>query len=190
MNAPRPARVAPATAALLIAAAIGASGAAAKPAAVERSEIKFLASQSDVPIEGAFKRFSADVDFDPANPARGKVSVTVDTSTVATGSSDADGLIVGKDFFDAAHFPQATFASSSIAPADAGKFVARGQFSLKGHSQTLAIPFSARSDGGGTWYEGRIPLSRLAYKVGEGEWADTGTVADEVTIRFKLFVPR
>ena len=39
------------------------------------------------------------------------------------------------------------------------------------------------------WFEGSIPLSHLAYKVGEVEWADIGTLADQVQIRFKIFVP-
>jgi len=52
------------------------------------------------------------------------------------------------------------------------------------------VPFTARGDGGGLWLEGSVPLSRLAYQVGQGEWADTGTLPDPVLIRFKLYLPR
>ena len=55
---------------------------------------------------------------------------------------------------------------------------------------TIVIPFTTRTDAGGTWFEGSVPISRLAYKVGDGEWADVSTVADTVQIRFKLLVPR
>ena len=31
-----------------------------------------------------------------------------------------------------------------------------------------------------------LPIKRLAFKIGDGEWADTSMVADEVQVRFKL----
>ncbi|OYU92416.1 MAG: polyisoprenoid-binding protein, partial [Burkholderiales bacterium PBB5] len=33
---------------------------------------------------------------------------------------------------------------------------------------------------------GSFALKRLAFKIGEGEWADTSMVADDVTVKFKL----
>jgi len=37
--------------------------------------------------------------------------------------------------------------------------------------------------------EGQFPLKRLRFKVGEGPWSDTDTVADEVLVRFRFTVP-
>ena len=36
--------------------------------------------------------------------------------------------------------------------------------------------------------DGTLPISRLAFKIGEGSWSDTGTVADNVDLRFRLVV--
>ena len=33
---------------------------------------------------------------------------------------------------------------------------------------------------------GTLPLKRLQFKIGEGEWGDTSMVADEVQVQFKL----
>jgi len=66
----------------------------------------------------------------------------------------------------------------------------RGNFTLKGHSAELLIPFTARAEKDGLRIDGRFPISRRAYGVGVGQWADTGLLADEVQIRFSLFVPR
>ena len=33
---------------------------------------------------------------------------------------------------------------------------------------------------------GSFSLKRLAYKIGEKEWADTSMVADDVQVKFKL----
>ena len=183
-------RLRPLAAFVLVAAVIGGSNALAKLAASQRAEMKFVATQAEVPVDGEFRRFSADVDFDPAKPGLGKVSIAIDVADVDTGSSDANELLKGKDFFDAAHFPRATFTSSSIKAAGGGTFVASGQFALKGRSLALAVPFAAHAKPAGLWFEGSVPISRRAYGVGEGEWADTGTLADQVLIKFKFLVPR
>jgi polyisoprenoid-binding protein YceI len=177
------------TALSAIAAVIIVSSALANPAAQPHAEIKFIASQDGVPIEGGFKEFRADVELDPDMPAGGKVSIVIDTASVNTGSSDADGMLRGRDFFDVARFPNATFKSTSIIAEKAGTFRAIGQFSLKGRVLALDIPFSVRQNDAGRWFEGSVPVSRLAYKIGEGEWADTGNLADQVLIRFKVSRP-
>jgi polyisoprenoid-binding protein YceI len=33
---------------------------------------------------------------------------------------------------------------------------------------------------------GVLPIKRLAFKIGDGEWADTSMVADDVQVKFKL----
>lgn len=172
---------------------LGAAVLAGRPAADARptgdGALTFVASQSGVPVPGEFKKFSADIDFDPAKPAAGKVNVVVDLASVATGSGDADAMLKSKDFFDAGDFPQARFASTSIAADGAGKFRAAGQFTLKGRSLALAVPFAVQPSADGYWIEGSVPVSRLAYQIGQGEWSDTGTLSDQVLIKFRLFVP-
>jgi polyisoprenoid-binding protein YceI len=168
------------------AAALLVSHIAAATVDANASKVRFIARQSDVAVEGAFARFSADVDFDPARPQAGKVHVAIDLASTDAGSGDANRLIQGKEFFDVARFPGATFDATTIAANGQGGFVARGPFTLKGHTQELVLPFTVRTDGAGTWLEGGAPLSRLAYHVGEGQWTDTSTLDDEVRIEFKL----
>jgi hypothetical protein len=33
---------------------------------------------------------------------------------------------------------------------------------------------------------GVFPIKRLGFKIGEGDWADTSMVADDVQVKFKL----
>jgi polyisoprenoid-binding protein YceI len=156
----------------------------------ESSKIVFTATQSEVAVDGGFDKFAADVVFDPAEPAAGKVKVVINLGSVATGSSEADDLLKSADFFDVAHFPQATFVSTTIGAKDAGHYRAVGQFTLKGHSSAIVVPFAARPEGTGLRIEGNVTVSRLAYRVGEGQWTDTGTLADQVQIHFSLYVPK
>jgi len=181
----------PAPVLLLLAATLALAPALASATAIDatKSQIKFGFTQMGVTADGDFKKFSGDVTFDPAKPDAGKANLTIDLAGADAGSAEANDLIKGKDFFDVAHFPQATFTSTSM-QGSGGKFVVNGQFSLKGKTAPLAVPFTSRADGGGFWLEGTVPISRTAYKVGEGDWADTSTVTDQVQVRFKLYVPR
>lgn len=179
------------TAAILMSGALLLLGAAASDApAGDGDRLTFTATQADVAVDGEFRSFTADIDFDPAHPADGKVTLTIELASVSTGSRDADELLRGRDFFDVAHFPQASFSSTAISTDGPERFQAQGQFSLKGRSSRLAIPFAAHPAGSELRIEGSVQLSRLAYRVGEGEWADTGTLADRVLIRFALHLPR
>lgn len=162
----------------------------AAPVDASKSNVKFVFTQMGVPVEGQFKKFAADVAFDTAKPEAGKVSVSIDLVGADAGSGDANQAMATKDWFNTAQFPKASFASSQFKALGGGKYQAVGQFSLKGRTAALTIPFTARPDAGGQWLEGAFPLSRLAWKVGEGDWADVGTVADAVQIKFKLFVPK
>jgi polyisoprenoid-binding protein YceI len=152
--------------------------------------ILFTATQSDVPVDGHFKLFSADVEFDPEKPNAGRVALVIDVGSVTTGSAEADSLLKEHDFFDVKSFPQATFTAKAVRAVGSGQFQATGDFSLKGHTMEVVIPFTAKPDPGGLLIEGRFPISRRAYDVGEGQWADTGTIAEQVQIRFSLQVQR
>ena len=35
-------------------------------------------------------------------------------------------------------------------------------------------------------FEGALPIKRLAFNIGEGEWKDTSMVADDVIIKFRV----
>jgi polyisoprenoid-binding protein YceI len=154
------------------------------------SKIQFTAKQSEVAVDGKFLKFVADVDFDPTVPAAGRVDLVIDLASVSTGSTEADELLKGKEFFDVAHFPQASFSAKSINATGANHFQAPGKCTLKGRSTAIIVPFTARTEGVGLRIEGRLQLSRLAYHVGEGLWADTGTLDDQVQILFSLYLPR
>ncbi|WP_269531150.1 YceI family protein [Chitinimonas sp. BJYL2] len=162
----------------------------AAPVDTAKSSVRFNFSQMNVPVEGQFKKFASDITFDAAKPESGKVSISVDLMGADAGSSDANQALHMKEWFDTARFPKATFTSTQIKALGGGRFQATGQFGLKGRTAALSVPFTVRSDAAGQWFEGVFPLSRLAWKVGEGEWADVGAVADLVQVKFKLFVPK
>lgn len=155
-----------------------------------RAHVRFLARQSEVSLEGSFSRYSVDIDLDPFHPQNGKIKVDIDLASVDAGGADANNLLKGADFFDVGRFPSATFVATSIQAKDATTLQASGPFTLKGHTANLVIAFVARPDTTGVWFEGSVPISRLAFKVGEGQWSDTSTLDDQVQIQFRVHVTR
>ncbi len=50
----------------------------------------------------------------------------------------------------------------------------------------MIAPFSVKRAGDAVTYEGAFTLKRLQFKIGEGAWSDTETVADEVQVKFRI----
>ena len=50
----------------------------------------------------------------------------------------------------------------------------------------MTFPLSVKKDGASTVFDGSLPIKRLTYNIGDGEWKDTSTVADEVVIKFHV----
>jgi polyisoprenoid-binding protein YceI len=180
----------PSLAALAFAASTAAMPATAEPAArlvADKSQIAFVTKQMGVPMEGAFKKFDAQVAFDPKKPEGGSVALQIDTASAGFGVAMSDAELPKAPWFDAAKFPQAIFQSSAIKALGDGKFEMTGKLTIKGTSRYVTVPFAIAPAGGNyAVATGSFTLQRLDYKVGDGEWTDTSVVGNDVQVRFKL----
>lgn len=147
------------------------------------SQITFIAKQVGVPMEGQFKRFDAQVHLDPAHPETGSVQVRIYLAS-ATLNADGETMLQDVAWFNTAKFPQAEFVSRQIKSVGPGKLEVLGTFKLKGMSKELKVPVALVASGAQWVATGGFSLPRLAYQVGNGEWADTSVVADEVQVKF------
>ena len=150
------------------------------------SHIAFVTRQMGVPVEGAFKTFNARIAFDPQHPEGGSVALEIDAASAALGVPQVDVELPKPAWFDAARFPKATFRSSRIRRLGNGQFEVTGTLALKGHTQDVVIPVTIAQSGGESIATGRFTISRLAFRIGDGEWTDTSMLADEVQVRVKL----
>ena len=67
-----------------------------------------------------------------------------------------------------------------------GRFEALGELTVKGTTKTVRAPFTVRESGGRATIDGSLTILRGDYAVGAGAWADYGTVANEVILKFRL----
>lgn len=180
----------PLAAALLALVACAAAAQAPQKIDRARSQIRFVTKQMNVPVEGRFKSFDATITFDPARPEATRAQFEVDLASIDLGSDEGDTEAKRKPWLNVAAFPKATFVASSVKQAAPGKYVASGTLSIKGVSQPLTAPFTLVESGAVRTVEGEFALKRLQFRIGEGPWADTDTVADEVQVRFRFTLPR
>lgn len=153
---------------------------------VAHSSVTATFTQMNVPVESPFKRFSAQIDYDAAHPEKASARVDIDTASLDMGGAEYNKEIATKDWFDSSRFPKASFVSTAIQPAGSGKLTVKGKLTIKGRTQDVSFPVSVKPEGGKQVFDGRLPIKRLAFNIGEGEWKDTSMVADEVVIKFHV----
>ena len=94
-----------------------------------QSEVTFVAKQLGVPLQGRFKRFQAQVAFDPKALATSKIAFELDLGSVSL-NADADAELPKAEWFNVPKFPKATFQSSAIQALGGGKFQVRGKLAI------------------------------------------------------------
>ncbi len=155
---------------------------------VAQSEIGFTSKQMGVPVDGKFRKWDAQLAFDPKKPEAGQVSFTIDTGSAGFGSPETDAEVPKAPWFNVAKFPQATFQSTGMKALGGGKFEVAGKLTIKGSVRDVVVPVALAQAGGVTTATGSFAIKRLDFKIGEGEWADTSMVANDVQVKFKLAV--
>ena len=151
------------------------------------SQITVTSRQMNVPVEAKFKKFSAQLAFDPAMPGAIKAQVEVDAASFDVGNEDVNIEAVDKDWLDAKKFPKATFVSSSVQTLGGGRYEARGPLTIKGRTHNVTVPFAVKTDAAGnSVLEGAFTIRRLQYSIGEGVWRHVDVVTDDVQIRFRF----
>ncbi|MEW6343958.1 MAG: YceI family protein [Pseudomonadota bacterium] len=151
-----------------------------------KSKVTATSKQMNVPVEGTFKKFTAQLDFDPAKPAAGSAKLSIDTASYDLGDESYNDQVRGKEWFNSAQFPSATFVSSAIAPAGGNQFKVSGTLTIKGKSETVTVPVTVAQQGATQTFDGSLPIKRSQFDIGTGEWKDTSVVADDVVIKFHI----
>jgi polyisoprenoid-binding protein YceI len=173
-------------AALPLSAAVSAAGPATGYAAdPQQSRLEFVGVQAGAEFKGAFRRFSADVEFAPDALASSRFDVQIDLKSVDSMDKDRDTTIRGPDIFDVAHWPTAHYVTRSFSKTAAG-YAAVGALTLRGVTKDVPIDFQFTQGATGAKVEGSAKLKRLDFGVGQGDWKSTEWVADAVKISFSL----
>ncbi len=155
---------------------------------INESALTFAYKQMGVTMQGKFGQFAAQLTFDPASLDKAQAHMDVTLASIDTGSTDADEEVVGKLWFNAKTYPLASFTSSGIQSLGGNRYQARGKLSIKGRTLDVVAPVTFKANGNKAVFDGNFTIHRTAFAIGEGEWTDLGTVADDIQIVFHLVV--
>ncbi|BCB26501.1 hypothetical protein SKTS_13870 [Sulfurimicrobium lacus] len=151
---------------------------------LDKSTIAFVSKQMNVPVEGTFRKFSAQITMDPVRPEAGRARIDIELASIDAGSEEANDEVKGKNWFSVREFPKASFVSGSVKALGGGRYEASGKMTIKGKTLDARAPFTLKQLNGALILDGAFPLKRLDYGIGAGVWSDTSVVADEVQVKF------
>ena len=152
----------------------------------DKSTLSFVYKQMGVPVDGRFRKFAVQLGFDPAKPAAARAALDLDLAGIDAGSAEANDEVAGKAWFNTKAFPQARFVSTAVKPLGGNRYEVSGKMTIKGRTQDVVAPFTFTPQGNAATFEGAFTLKRADFAIGEGAWADFGTVANEIQIKFRF----
>jgi len=152
------------------------------------SKLTFVGTQAGAEFEAVFERFTADVKFDPQDLAGNRFDVKVDMASVNSKDSERDDTVKGDELFAVKQFPTAHYVTERFTAKGGNKYAATGKLTLRNVTREVPIEFTFEKKDGSAWLKGSAQLKRLDFGVGQGDWKDTETVANEVRVNFVLLL--
>jgi polyisoprenoid-binding protein YceI len=181
---------------ILVLALLLPSLAAAEPAVykvdADHSGVNFSIRHFVSNVSGRFRDFDGVIKYDPQNPAASSVEFTVRAASIDTANNDRDEHLRSKDFFEVAKYPTLTFASTRVAPRDAGTLEVTGTLTMHGVARQVIFPVqllgtmrAPRGEKAG--FEAAFTLNRKEFGINWNNLLDSGPMlGDEVKIWIEI----
>lgn len=150
------------------------------------SRVGFEAAMNGEGFTGTFKRYDAQISFDPKDLKGSKAVVSIDMTSAFTNEQTRDESLPTADWFNADKFPRATFVTKGFTALGGGKYQAAGDLTLKGVSKPILLPFTLVISGDTAKMTSAIIVNRLVFGVGQGQWKTEEAIPARVTVRIAL----
>jgi len=155
-----------------------------------KSRIGFSGTVNGQGFEGSFRRFDANIAFDPANLAGSSVTAQIDTASAVTGDKTRDEALPTVDWFSSAVMPRATFTAKSFQSLGGNRYQAIGTLKIRNIARPVALPFQLAIAGKSARMTGTLALDRRWFGVGQRQFATTEMVAAKVVVSISLTAAR
>ena len=145
-------------------------------------------------VEGRFKDFTGTIHYDATDITKSSVEFTAKVESIDTGVEPRNAHLRTADFFEVEKYPEMTFKSTRVERKGKNGGVLHGDFTLKGVTKQVALPFTitgAIKDGGGNTRFGvdaQTTINRRDYGITWGKPLGNGgiDVGNEVNIKLQL----
>ena len=147
-----------------------------------------------VEVPGFFRDFTGTIIYDAKDPSKSSVEFAAKATSVDTGVGGRDNHLRSPDFFEVEKFPELTFKSTKVEKKGRG-WVMTGDFTLKGVTKSLSIPFNVagflpadQRSGGKMGVTAETTINRRDYGVNYGSNMPNGTamLSDDVKISLEV----
>lgn len=145
-------------------------------------------------VEGRFKDFKGTVNFDEKDITRSTVNFTAKIESIDTGVEPRNAHLRTADFFDAAKFPEMTFASTKVEKSGKDKYTLTGDLTIKGVTKRVSFPFNVtgavKDPWGGTRFgiQAETVINRQDYGITWSHPLSEGgfDVGSDITVKLQL----
>ena len=136
-------------------------------------------------VRGAFTKVSGTATYDPADPGKTSIEVTIDASSVDTRVEKRDNDLRSPNFFDVAKYPTLTFKSKRVEAAGSGKLKVTGDLTIHGVTKEVVLdvdgPSAPMTDPRGNSHMGASASTKINRK-DFGVNGASAVVGDDVAI--------
>lgn len=119
------------------------------------TEIGFTVRHLMSKVRGKFETFEGSI-VTAENVADSSATVTVDLSSINTGTADRDAHLRSADFFNAETHPSMTFALTGVEQKSDDEFVATGDLTIKDVTKSITLDVDYLGQGGDPWGGTRV----------------------------------
>ncbi|NQV70933.1 MAG: YceI family protein [Pseudohongiella sp.] len=155
------------------------------------SHVIFRYTFGSDPYEGEFKNVEAIFEIDPLSPGTCNFSVTIPIGDISIESPEVLDYLLDFELFDVDQFPTASFKAEKCSLQSLNSFVSEGTLTIRDQTHPLSFPFKldVGTSGGKLRFHltSEVTIQRLEYGVGQGYWANTAEVPNEVVIGIDVY---
>ncbi|MDE1167319.1 MAG: YceI family protein [Pseudomonas sp.] len=153
------------------------------------SQIAFNYSVMGNSVYGRFATFEASLDFDPDNLATAHAKLIIQLASIDAGSPETNSQLQEPAWFNTADYPVAVFEAVSTKALGDNHYEVTGKLSLKGQTRDITLHMELKPGNDIGVFDGDFLLNRSDFKIGEGEWASSSVVSDDINIKFRIVAP-
>lgn len=145
-------------------------------------------------VDGTFKTFNGSLATATDDFSNAEISFEIDVNSVDTQDEKRDGHLIAEDFFFAEKYPKITFKSTSFKKGENGKYLLKGNLTMRGVTETITLDVKYGGTAKGPYGFTRVgfkitgSLDRIAYGVAYNGKTETGAlmIGEDIDLVIKL----
>jgi polyisoprenoid-binding protein YceI len=110
-------------------------------------------------VRGRFGSWSGQLDFDPEDLVKSRVSVEIEATSIDTGVADRDAHLKSPDFLDAESFPTLSFRSTRVESTGGNQYRIFGELTIRDVTKEVVLDAVYADAGKDPWGNERVAFS-------------------------------